>query len=76
VSFPRSYTEDGTLAYERALQTFTFRVQLRTPDDDEDPEGSVRERGQALAGGALGALGVAHEVRKVEIVDLADTWRS
>lgn len=71
---PRTYTEDGTLAYERALHTFTFRVELRTKPDDVDPDSLVRTRGQAMAAAAVGALGVHHEVRKIEVLDMASIW--
>lgn len=74
VAMSRTYTEDGTLAYERALHTFTFRVELRTKPDDEDPEGMVRARAQAMADAVLAALGVHHEVRKVEVLDMASIW--
>jgi len=63
------FTETGTLTYERALRTFTFRVQLR-----DDEETVVLERATAMAVAEVEALGVAHRDLRARAVDMASVW--
>jgi hypothetical protein len=75
ISFPRTYTGEGTLAYETNLLTWAFRLETRTTEEDEEPEALVRERGERMALERVAALGVGHELRVTDVVDMADTWR-
>jgi len=63
------FTETGTLTYERALRTFTFRVQLR-----DDEETVVLERATAMAVAEVEALGVAHRDLRARAVHMASVW--
>ena len=63
------FTETGTLAYERALHTFTFRVQLR-----DEGEAVVLERATEMAVAEVEALGVAHRDVRARAIDMASVW--
>lgn len=67
-----AFTEAGTLTYEPPLHTFTFRYQLRTKEEEGEPE--VCERALALARAELAALGVAHDGLRARATDMADMW--
>ena len=66
------FTEKGTLTYERALHTFTFRVQLR--EEGDDAEALALERATAMAVAEVEALGVAHRDLRARAVDMASVW--
>jgi hypothetical protein len=50
------FSEEGVLTYDRALDFFSFRVQLRA--DVEATDRAVCDRGRALAAQAVEAFGV------------------
>lgn len=50
------FSEEGTLTYDRALDFFSFRVQLRA--EVEPTDRAVCDRGLALAARAVEAFGV------------------
>jgi hypothetical protein len=67
-----AFTETGTLTYERALHTFTFRVQLR--GDGEDAEEVVLQRATGMAMAQVTELGVEHRDVRARAHDMADVW--
>jgi hypothetical protein len=68
-----AFTEAGTLTYERAVDFFTFRVQLRGKGDGAEDE--VRAEAEARAAHAVAQLGAGHrEGLKVTATDMASVW--
>lgn len=69
-----AFTGDGTLTYERAVDFFTFRVQLRGEGDGA--EGDVRAEAEARLEHALATLGAGHRGElKVTATDMASVWQ-
>lgn len=68
-----AFTEGGTLTYERAVDFFTFRVQLRGRGDDAEDQ--VAEEARARAEHAVAQLGAAHRDLKVLTSDMASVWQ-
>jgi hypothetical protein len=66
------YTEAGSLTYDRALDFFRYRVQVRA--DGDDPEAEATERALTMAFTELDRLGVAHRDLDVTCVDMASMW--
>jgi hypothetical protein len=67
------YHEAGQLTYDRALDFFRYRVQLR--EDGDDPEADAVERARAMALAELARLGVGHRDLQVTTTDMASMWR-
>jgi hypothetical protein len=51
-----AFTAEGTLAYDRSLDFFSFRIELAAPDDI--PERTLTDMAKARAAAAVEALGV------------------
>ncbi len=73
------FSEAGPLSYDRSLDFFAFRYQVRERADDAEPAAEVLaralERTEALAIARLDADGLGHRDLKVHGTDLADIWR-
>ena len=68
-----AFTGDGTLTYERAVDFFTFRVQLRGRGDDAEQD--VLDEARARAEHAVATLGAGHRGDlKVKATDMASVW--
>jgi hypothetical protein len=67
------YTEAGSLTYDRALDFFRYRVQVRAEGDEAEDEAMERALEMALA--ELDRLGVGHRDLDVTAVDMASMWR-
>jgi len=59
------FTETGSLAYDHALDFFSFRVQL-----EDKAEKAVCDRGKALAAQAVEGLGVDFRDMKASATDM------
>jgi hypothetical protein len=73
-----AFTEDGTFTYEPDLVAFSFRFQLREPDEDVSPDTSrelAADRAIALAVSFLERHGIGHRRLRVQATDMADAWR-
>jgi hypothetical protein len=71
------YTETGTLTYEHALRSFTFRFRLRDDaDDPADAEEHVAETAEAMAEAWLDDLGATWSRLQIDAHDMADVWDS
>jgi hypothetical protein len=68
------YHEAGSLTYDRALDFFRYRVQLRA--DGDDPEAEAVERAMQMAEAELDRLGVANRGLEVTITDMASMWEA
>jgi hypothetical protein len=68
-----AFTERGTLTYDRSIDFFTFRFQLRQHDDDADTR--VLEQARDLAEAHLRERGLGHRDLKVQATDMATMWR-
>jgi hypothetical protein len=66
------YHESGSLTYDRALDFFRYRVQVRA--DGDDPERDAVERATAMAESELDRLGVANRGLEVTTTDMASVW--
>ena len=68
-----AFTEDGTLTYDRAVDFFTFRFQLRSQADDAEAAvlTDARERAEA----ALRQRGAGHRDLTAQATDMATMWR-
>ncbi len=62
------FTEQGALTYDRALDFFSFRVQLRA--EVEATDRAVRERGLAMAAQAVEALRVDFRDLRASATDM------
>jgi hypothetical protein len=62
------FSEDGALTYDKALDFFSFRVQLRA--EVETTDRAVCDRGLALAAGAVEAFGVDFRDLRASATDL------
>jgi hypothetical protein len=66
------YGETGSLTYDRALDFFRYRVQVRAGGDDAEAEAVDRALEMALA--ELDRLGVGHRDLDVTTTDMASMW--
>jgi hypothetical protein len=66
------YGEAGSLTYDRALDFFRYRVQVRAEGDD--PEGVAVDRALEMALAELDRLGVGHRDLDVTTTDMASMW--
>ncbi|GAA2658212.1 MULTISPECIES: DUF6204 family protein [Actinosynnema] len=62
------FSDEGALSYDAKLDFFSFRVQVRAAEDAGDR--AVSERGMALAGRAVDALGVDFRDMKATVTDV------
>jgi hypothetical protein len=67
--FKARFTEEGTVTYEPALLTFTFRVLI--PATEEDTEELVLGRAEELAAAAILKLGGEHRALRSVSTDLS-----
>jgi hypothetical protein len=68
-----AFTAEGTLTYERAVDFFTFRIQLRGRGDGAEQD--VLDEAQARALAAVDARGVGHRDVKAKATDMATVWQ-
>ena len=68
-----AFTEAGTLTYERAVDFFTFRIQLRGRGDDAEQD--VLDEATARAEHAITSLGAGHRDVKAKATDMASVWQ-
>jgi hypothetical protein len=68
-----AFSEDGTLTYERNVDFFTFRIQLR--QRGEDAHAAVLEEARCRAEFRLEQLGAGWRDLKVQATDMASVWR-
>jgi hypothetical protein len=75
-----AFTEDGTFTYERALDAFSFRYQLRVQLDDGDDravaDAAAEQAGLDRAMAALDGAGIASKRMRVTVTNMADMWAS
>jgi len=62
------FSEEGSLSYDRTLDFFSFRIQLRAPVEQSDR--AVCERGLAAAARAVDELGVDYRDLKASATDM------
>lgn len=67
------YDEAGSLTYDRSLDFFRYRVQVRSEGDD--PEADAVARARVMAFAELERLGGGHRDLQVTTVDMASMWR-
>ena len=67
------FSDDGKLSYDRHLDFFTYRVQLRT--DAEDGADGVTREATRRALDAIGVFGADVRDVKVTLTDMAGMWR-
>jgi hypothetical protein len=67
-----AFTEHGTLTYDRSLDFFTCRYQLRL---DEADETAAADHAVTKATGDLAAFGVPHGDLTATVIDMASVWR-
>lgn len=67
-----AFTDDGTLTYERAVDFFTFRFQIRTRGDDARAEAELEaiDRAQRY----LSQRGLGFRDVTVQATDMATIW--
>lgn len=68
------YHEAGSLTYDRALDFFRYRVQVRA--DGDDPEGDAVQRAVEMAEAELDRLGVGNRGLEVTTTDMASMWEA
>lgn len=68
------YHESGSLTYDRGLDFFRYRVQVRA--DGDDAAAVATERALAMGEQELERLGVSHRGLTVSLVDMASMWSS
>ena len=68
-----AFTETGTLTYDRRLDFFTFRFQLRENGDDADE--AVLQQARDRADAYLGERGLTARDVKVQATDMASVWQ-
>lgn len=70
-----AFTADGSLTYGPDVSAFSFRVEVRTGDDDApDHHGAALRTGIARAETALQRLGVGSKRLRATASDMADVW--
>ncbi len=75
--FKSAYTRDGTLTYEPNLVAFSFRYEMREPDDtlsDAEAESAVIDAAKAKARASLDVMGVEHRHLRATATNMADVW--
>lgn len=69
----------GTLVYDKAIDFFSFRIEVRVQTDDADPPAAATraafEGATARAVAVLDGLGAGYRDLKPEGTDMADVWR-
>ncbi len=75
--FKSAYTRDGTLTYEPNLVAFSFRYEMREPDDalsDAEAERAVVDAAMAKARASLDVIGVEHRHLRATATNMANVW--
>lgn len=71
-----AFSKDGTLTFDRRLDFWSVRAEVRVRDDEsEDPTALAEERATALALAHLAARGVAGRDLRRSTQAMADVWR-
>jgi ssDNA-binding replication factor A large subunit len=71
-----TFTKDGTLTFDRRLDFWSVRVEVRVPDDATDDAKAVAfERATAIATEHLGRRGAAGRDLRITGSAMADVWR-
>ncbi|MCU1374848.1 MAG: hypothetical protein JWO68_2134 [Actinomycetia bacterium] len=63
------FTPEGSMTYERMLFNFTFRVEVRDPDED-----AAAARAEQLAMAHLEREGIPYRDLRVSATDMASVW--
>jgi hypothetical protein len=75
--FKSAYTRDGTLTYEPNLVAFSFRYEMREPDDalsDAEAERGVIDAAMAKTRASLEVMGVDHRHLRATATNMANVW--
>ena len=67
--FVSAYTPEGTLTYDKKLDFFNLRYEVRADDAD-----GATERALGEAGSFLSTMGLVHGPLKTTVVDMATMW--
>ncbi|MDQ2648345.1 MAG: DUF6204 family protein [Actinomycetota bacterium] len=71
-----TFTKDGTLTFDRRLDFWSVRVEVRVPDDSsDDPKTTAFERATGIAQEHLSRRGAAGKDLRVTGQAMADVWR-
>jgi hypothetical protein len=70
--FRSAFTEEGTLTYDRRLQFFNLRYEVRTSDPDEDPASTALAEAERF----LQVMGLTHGPLKAVATDMATMTRA
>jgi hypothetical protein len=63
------FSREGSLTYERMLHNFTFRIEVRDPDED-----AALERAEQQAIAHLERAGIPFRDLRVSATDMASVW--
>ena len=63
------FTPEGSLTYERMLHNFTFRIEVRDPEED-----GALERAEARAVTVLEVARIPYRDLRVSATDMASVW--
>ena len=70
------FTPDGSLVYDRSLDFFSFRIEIREQSEDgADRTAEAFARAQALLVARLDGWGLGHRDLRVTGTDMATMWR-
>ena len=71
-----AFSKDGTLTFDRRLDFWSVRAEVRVRDDEsDDPKALAEARATALAQAHLEARGVAGRDLRLTGQAMADVWR-
>ena len=71
-----AFSRAGTLAYDRRLDFFSVRIEVRVEEDvPGDALDIARSRGEAIATDQLAQRGFGWKDLRVTATDMADVWR-
>jgi Family of unknown function (DUF6204) len=66
------YTADGTLTYDRVIDLFSVRYEIRMAEEDPDEMACARAVGEAEL--FLRTMGFGYRDLKTVVMDMADVW--
>jgi hypothetical protein len=71
-----AFSRTGQLAYDQRIDFFSFRVEIRVPDDAPgDPRETAHSDAEVLATAHLAGRGLAGKDLRVTSQNMADVWR-
>ena len=77
--FVSAYTVEGTFTYDKPVQFFNLRYEVRLIDADvagDDPAAVAATTAELEAEQFLRTMGFGHHPLKVDVVDMAAMWNS